>query len=73
MAPYANALAISLLAIALIVLGLKDQRCEKQPSRAITSSQAAPTQSKQRRQGGGCLGLFVLGLGVGFFDLRFRS
>jgi hypothetical protein len=49
MAPYANALAISLLAIALIVLGLKDQRCEKQPSRAITSSQAAPTQSKQRR------------------------
>ena len=49
MAPYANALAISLLAIALIVLGLKDQRCEKQPSRAITSSQAAPTQSKQQR------------------------
>ena len=49
MAPFANALAISLLAIALIVLGLKDQRCEKQPSRAITSSQAAPTQSKPRR------------------------
>jgi hypothetical protein len=49
MAPYANALAISLLAIALIVLGLKDQRCEKQPSRAITSDQAAPTQSKPRQ------------------------
>ena len=49
MAPYANALAISLLAIALIVLGLKDQRCEQQPSRAITSNQAAPPQRKPQR------------------------
>ena len=49
MAPYANALAISLLAIALIVLGLKDQGCEKQPPRAITNDQAAPTQSNPRR------------------------
>jgi hypothetical protein len=49
MAPYANALAISLLAIALIVVGLKDQRCEKQPPRVTTSSQAAPTQSTPRR------------------------
>ena len=49
MAPYANALATSLLAIALIVLGLKDQRCDKQPSPEITSDQAAPTQSKPRR------------------------
>jgi hypothetical protein len=49
MAPYANALAISLLAIALIVLGLKDQRCENQPPRATTSTQAAPPQSNPRR------------------------
>jgi hypothetical protein len=49
MAPYANALAISLLAIALIVLGLKDQRCDKKPSQAITSDQAAPKQIKPRR------------------------
>jgi|UniRef100_UPI00404759B1 hypothetical protein len=49
MAPYANALAISLLAMALIVLGLKDQRCEKPPSRTPTSSQAAPSQSNSRR------------------------
>ena len=49
MASYANALAISLLAMALIVLGLKDQRCEKQPSRTPTSHQAAPSQSTPRR------------------------
>ena len=49
MVPYANALAISLLAIALIVLGLKDPRCEKQPSRATTSTQAAPPQNNQER------------------------
>jgi len=49
MAPYANALAISLLAIALIVMGLKDQRSENQPPRATTSTRAAPTQSKPRR------------------------
>ena len=49
MAPYANAIAISLLAMALIVLGLKDQRCEKQPSQTPTSNQAAPSQSNPRR------------------------
>jgi hypothetical protein len=49
MASYANALAISLLAIALIVLGLKDQRCEKPPSRATTSTQVAPSQNNPRR------------------------
>ena len=49
MVPYANALAISLLAIALIVLGLKDPRCEKQPSRTTPSTQAEPVQSNQRR------------------------
>ena len=49
MASYANALAISLLAMALIVLGLKDQRCEKQPSRTPTSNQAESPQSNPRR------------------------
>jgi len=49
MASYANALAISLLAMALIVLGLKDQRCEKQPSRTPTSNQAESSQSNPRR------------------------
>jgi len=49
MVPYANALAISLLAIALIVLGLKDPRCEKQPSRTPPSTQAERLQSNQRR------------------------
>ena len=49
MAAYANALAISLLAIALIVLGLKDQRCEQQPSRATTSTQSNQPQSNPLR------------------------
>ena len=49
MASYANALAISLLAMALIVLGLKDQRCEKQSSRTPTSNQAESPQSNPRR------------------------
>jgi hypothetical protein len=51
MAPYANALAISLLAGALIILGLKDQRCDKQPSRATTTQQARPPQDNPRRPG----------------------
>jgi hypothetical protein len=35
--------------MALIVLGLKDQRCEKPPSQTPTSNQAAPSQSNPRR------------------------
>ena len=48
-APYANALAISLLAVAVIVVGLKDQRCEKRPSRTTTTNQAAPSLNKPER------------------------
>jgi BioD-like phosphotransacetylase family protein len=52
MAPYANALAISLLAAALIVLGLKNQHCKQQPSRVTATNQAAGRQNTPRLPAG---------------------
>ena len=58
MPPYANALAISLLSIALLVLALKDQRCSQQPAPTVTTNKVdrqtrpfqQPMVTPQRRE-----------------------